>query len=120
MLTLDQFAALAAIISAMADVYTVGRDTFSDYLERRRSAPDYRQKGEALQKALSTYSDQEIDAIKDRIENCRERFIREGSGEQRKTCLCSVLNDVKDGNGGVMPVSEWDEIYNQLNCATVR
>jgi hypothetical protein len=107
MLSLTQFAELAAIISAMADVYSVGRDTFADFLKIRREAPDFQAKGEQLKGALSTYSDAELDAISDRIEGCRDRFIAEGSGKQRKTCLCSVLSDVKEGSGSVHPILHW-------------
>jgi hypothetical protein len=116
MLSLEQFAYLAAIISAMADVYTVGRDTFSDYFAARQRAPDYRDKGQRLQQALSTYSDAEMEAIKARIEACRDRFILEGSGPQRKTCLCSVLSDVRADNGGIIPEPEWQRVYDQLGC----
>jgi hypothetical protein len=62
-LTLEQFAYLAAIVSAMADVYTVGNATFSDFFARRQSAPDYVAKGRILQGIFSTYSDSEMDAI---------------------------------------------------------
>jgi hypothetical protein len=116
MFSLDEFAALAAIISAMADVYTVGRDTFSEFLSRRQSSPDYQAKGQLLQHAFSTFSDAELEAIKKRIEACRDRFIREGSGGQRKTCFCSVLTDVKDGNGGVINDPDWRRAYEQLGC----
>jgi hypothetical protein len=116
MLSLEEFAQLAAIISAMADVYTVGRDTFSAFLSRRESSPEYIAKGRRLQQALSTFSDGELDAIKQRIEACRARFIREGSGAQRRECLCSVLSDVMVGNGGIMPDPEWTRVYEQLAC----
>jgi predicted CopG family antitoxin len=116
MLSLEQFAALAAIISAMADMYNIGRDSFSDYLQRRNNAPDYLSRGEILRNIFGTYSDAEVEAIKDRIESCRNRFIAEGSGKNRIACLCSVLNDVKDGNGGIIPVPEWERTHKQL-CA---
>lgn len=116
MLTLEQFSQLAAVVSAMADVYTVGRATFSEYLERRRAAPNFAAKGQALRTALSTFSDAEVEAIKARIEGCRERFIREGSGASRKVCLCSVLSDVRSGNGGTIPDPEWATAYEMLGC----
>jgi hypothetical protein len=119
MATLAEFAEWAAIISAMADVYTVGRATFTDFLNRRRAAPNYVARGQLLQAALSTYSDDEIEAIKKRIESCRDRFIAEGSGAQRKVCLCSVLSDVRDGNGGTIPMPDLHDIYNTLGCANM-
>jgi hypothetical protein len=114
MLTLEQFAELSAIVSAMADVYLVGRDTYAVFFARRRAAPDFVDKGRVLQRIYSTYSDSEIEAIRKRIENCRDRFIAEGSGEARRTCLCRVLSDVKAGNGGNIPVPDWANIYKQL------
>jgi hypothetical protein len=39
MLTLEQFAELSAIISAMADVYLVGRDTYSVFLRAAAQRP---------------------------------------------------------------------------------
>jgi hypothetical protein len=116
MLPLEQFAELSAIVSAMADVYLVGRDTFATFFARRRAAPDYVDRGRVLQRIYSTYSDSEVEAIRQRIERCRDRFIEEGSGEARRKCLCSVLRDVKAGNGGIIPLPEWDRIYGQLHC----
>jgi hypothetical protein len=116
MLTLEQFSQLAAIISAMADVYTIGKESFSEYLARRQKSDRYEEQGKALQEALSTYSDAEVDAIRARIEECRSRFIYEGSGPARKTCLCSVLRDVREGNGGSLPDPEWEKYFNILGC----
>jgi hypothetical protein len=116
MIGLEHASQIAAIISAMADVYSVGKESFSQYLERRQKAKDYVSRGEILQKALSSYDDDEIDAINERIRSCKDRFIREGSGQNRKKCLCSVLTDVKDGNGGDFPFPEWDRLYRQLGC----
>jgi hypothetical protein len=107
----------AAVISAMIDVIQLGRDSFQDYFARRKAAPDAREKGAALERALSTYSPGEIDAIVDRITACRNRFIDEGIGEKRKRCLCSVFRDVKDGNGGTLPDPEWQRAYDLLGCA---
>jgi hypothetical protein len=106
----------AALISAMIDVIQLGRDSFQAYFERRTKAPDVETKGAELERALSTYSVGEIDAIINRIEKCRDRFIEEGVGENRKRCLCSVFRDVRDGNGGVLPDPEWQRAYEQLGC----
>ena len=100
----------------MADVISVGRETFSVYLEQRRSGKDFVEKGEVLQKALSTYSDEEVKAINERIKSCRDRFIEEGS-EGRVKCFCSVLTDVKLGNGGNIPDPDWEKLYDTLDCA---
>lgn len=115
--TLVEWASLAAIVSAMSDVLTIGAQTFDFFFRRRLADPALPQKAEVLRDAYSTYSDREVEAIKKRIEACRDRFIKEGTGEGRKTCLCSVLQDVKDGNGGTIPVDEWQKAYDKLGCA---
>jgi len=101
----------------MIDVLTIGREPFQAYLQNRSRDPLLQRNAAALERAFSTYSDRELDAIKMRIESCRDRFVREGSGPQRKICLCSVLQDVKDGNGGSIPIEEWERAYEQLGCA---
>lgn len=113
MIGLAAWASVAAIVSAMADVVTVGRETFDYFLRQRLDDPDLPRKAAVLAATYSTYSDREIEAIRKRVENCRDRFIEEGSGEARKNCLCSVLRVVKDGNGGYIPVEEWQRAYNQ-------
>ena len=116
MISLENASQIAAIVSAMADVYSLGKATFSQFLIQREKAKDYVARGEALQKALSSYDNDEIEAINRRIRSCKDRFIREGSGQSRKTCLCSVLTDVKDGNGGEFPFPEWRIWYKQIGC----
>lgn len=115
-LPLGDWASIAAIVSAMCDVIATGRDTFEIFYRERLAAPSTAIQAEVLAKTFSTYSDDEIDAIRERIEGCRRRFVEEGSGERRKRCLCSVLTDVKDGNGGKIPVDDWSDIYGQLGC----
>src|SRR5262245_23313439 len=98
-LGLTDWASIAAIVSAMCDVISTGRDTFQAFYESRRTSPDILQQAATLRQAMSTYSDEEVEAIRERLQGCRDRFVEEGSGQQRKRCLCSVLRDVKDGNG---------------------
>jgi hypothetical protein len=113
---LKEWADIAAIISAMTDVFTTGLETFQYFYEARRSAPDATRRGEILRNAFSTYSDDEIKSIERRLKACRDRFINEGDGPQRRRCFCSVLGDVKDGNGGSIPIPDWDSIYKTLGC----
>lgn len=110
-------ATAAAVISAMVDVIQLGKETFQEYLNRRQKDPSLTTKAKALAEAFSTFSQPEIEAIMKRIENCRQRFIDEGSGAARRTCLCSVLRDVREGNGGTIPDPEWERNYEQLKCA---
>jgi len=116
-LGLNEWAAIAAIVSAMCDVINTGKDIFQEFFDRRIAAPDSMERAARLQQALSTYSDDEIKAINKRLQACRDRFVREGSGPQRRDCLCSVLQDVKDGNGGTIPFPDWEQAYNTLGCA---
>jgi len=115
-ISLEVASQLAAVISAMTDVYSLGKQSFAGYLAGREKASDFQERGELLRKALSTYDDSEIKVIEKRIKGCRDRFKKEGGGRARKLCLCSVLKDVKDGNGGKFPFPEWESIYNQLGC----
>lgn len=110
-------AGIAATISAMVDVIRFGKESFQEYYARRERDPGLNRKVKVLEVAFSTYSAEEIEAIDERIQNCRRRFIEEGSGEARRICLCSVLRDVRDGNGGHIPDPEWEQAYDRLGCA---
>jgi len=115
-LPLSDLASIAAIVSAMCDVIATGRDAFQSFYAERRTAPDAMARATVLLQAFSTYSDEEVEAIRNRLFGCRERFIAEGSGAQRSRCLCSILQDVKDGNGGTIPFGDWSNIYDKLGC----
>lgn len=108
--------AIAAMISAMADVITIGRESYDFYLRLRHADPSTAETAEILAKAFSSYSPDEIAAIENRITRCRDRFIQEGAGEARRKCFCSVLRDVRDGNGGTFPNPEWERTFTHLNC----
>ena len=70
--------------------------------------------------AYSTYSDAEIEAILKRIEGCRQRFITQGGGDDRKACLCSIFKEIAAGNGGTLPqVDDWENMFRRLNCARI-
>jgi hypothetical protein len=111
---LSDWADVAAIVSAISDVIKTGRETFTLFYNQRRASPQINIQAKVLQTTFQTYSDEEIEAIRKRIENCRDKFIQEGSGKQRAICLCSVLSDVKDGNGGEIPIEDWEDLYAQL------
>ena len=109
-------ATIAATVSAMIDVIRFGKDAYEEFYARRTKDPSLPSKVDALERAFSTYSAEEVEAIYGRIANCRKRFIEEGAGAARKNCLCSVLSDVREGNGGSIPDPEWEGMYNQLGC----
>lgn len=67
---------------------------------------------------FSTFSDREIQELIRRIESCRDRFISQGSGHDRARCLCSILHEIKAGNGGRLPrIDDWERMYSVLRCA---
>jgi hypothetical protein len=67
--------------------------------------------------AYSSYSEEELQSLLDRLQGCRQRFIDQGGGLDRARCICSVLNEAQDGNGGTLPdVDDWQNIYSQLRC----
>ena len=114
------YANLVATISAMCAVYQTGKDIYKSHFSKFIGSPTIKQDAKILRLALMTYSAEEIEEIEDRIKGCRDRFIREGIGKKRARCLCSVLTDVKDGNGGVIPnIDRWKETYDQLKCASL-
>jgi hypothetical protein len=116
-LPLADWASIAAIVSAMCDVIATGRTSFEVFYRERLASPETTAQAAILSEIFSTYSDEELDAIRERIEGCRRRFIEEGAGDRRARCLCSVLTDVRDGNGGVIPVNDWSDIYKRLGCS---
>ncbi|SRR6266566_974192 len=70
-----------------------------------------------VSEVFSTYSEAEIRTAIRRLNECREHFIREGSGRQRIRCFCSVFDDFKIGNGGRLPqINDWQRMYHQLGC----
>ena len=115
MIELSAAANLAAMISAVCDV-TAGVRTFADALKRHKQDPQYRDRGRKLRAALSTFSDAEVRAIEKRIKGCQDRFIKEGNGPWRISCLSSVLSDVRAGNNGLEDFPEWQATYDQLKC----
>jgi hypothetical protein len=53
----------------------------------------------------------------DRLHGCRDRFVQQGGGKERRECFCSVFKEVIDGNGGTLPViDDWERMYSKLNC----
>jgi hypothetical protein len=106
---------VATIVSALAKAL----DTGLNYYEALKDVEADPTKIESDAKSLSnTYSDDEIRSILDRIQGCRDRFIDEGHGKNRQRCICSVLSDARDGNGGTLPIDEWNDMYERLGCTT--
>jgi hypothetical protein len=107
-------------LKALFDLTEGAGDYFSRYTAHKREQATVREARRAAQ-TLSTYSDDEVWAIIRRIEGCRDRFIEQGSGRERSRCICSVLNEIAEGNGGIVPIIDhWREMYDQLGCESMR
>ncbi|MGB0766223.1 MAG: hypothetical protein ACPGYV_00780 [Phycisphaeraceae bacterium] len=100
---------VATIISALTSAAQLGIS-----YNRAVSGIDQKQIARQAKTLVSTYDDEELDSLKERLEKCRRRFITEGDGRQRVRCLCSVLEDAIDGNGGTAPIDDWQDTYDQL------
>lgn len=115
MAALETIASLAAVVSALADVYTIAKEPFENYLVKRRKEITTNNVPADLIAFFGSYSDDEVKKIEERLLKCRAQFIAEGDGENRRTCLCSVLKHVHEGNAG-LPSGPWSELANQLKC----
>jgi hypothetical protein len=113
-LGLNDYASIAALISAFCDVSTFAGITFESAYSKYISDPQTLIKGNFLK---NTYSDDELESIRDRIEHCRVQFKETLDGMSRIRCLCFILKQVKIGNGGEIPFADWNKTYNRLNCA---
>jgi hypothetical protein len=105
--------ALYDLVSGVPDYYASFR--------RHREEKDTIEAAHLASERYSTFSDEELRMLIGKIEGCRDRFILQGSGKDRARCLCSILVEIKDGNGGELPdVDAWRAMYAQLRCASVR
>ena len=102
---------------ALFEGVTLGADVRKAY-ERHRQEKDTIAEAERVSEVFSsTYSEEEVQAILDRLKGCRDRFVKEGSGAARQKCLCNVFKDVVEGNGGKLPhIDDWQRFYQELNC----
>jgi|SRR5579864_584615 len=103
-------------IKALFEAITLGADVNEQY-RKHRNEQDTIAEADRVSYTFSTFSEEEVKAILDRLKACRDRFVKEGSGPARKQCLCNVFSDVIEGNGGRLPqIDDWENIYWQLNC----
>lgn len=103
-------------IKALFEGITLGADG-REQIRKHQNEPDTIAEARRLSLEDSTYSDEEVQAILDRLKACQDRFIKEGSGPARTRCLCNVFKDVIEGNGGRLPrMDDWQRIHKQLNC----
>lgn len=105
-----------ALTKALFDVIKSGADVLESY-KRHHQENETRQEAKRVSEVFSTYSEDEVKAILLRLQGCRDRFIKQGSGAERASCVCSILNEVKKGNGDNLPlIDDWQNIYLQLGC----
>jgi hypothetical protein len=95
-------------------------DVFAVYRKYREDRDTVRE-AQRVSVAFSSYSEAEVRALANRLEGCRSRFIAQGGGAERANCVCSVLQKVIEGNGGILPlIDDWRNIYDQLHCGRAR
>ena len=104
-------------IKALVDATTLGADLQKAY-ERHRQESDTIAEARRVSVVFSTYSEEEVQALADRLKGCRDRFIAQGGGAERAKCICSVLNEAMAGNGGRLPhIDDWERFYRELKCS---
>ena len=109
MASLEIASQIAGIFSAIATAAQLGI-SYHAALEK----VDRKEIEQQAKLLASTYSDDELRSIHERIQSCRDRFIHEGDGGKRVQCMCSVLEDAIIGNGGTAPIPEWAKMFRQL------
>jgi len=88
---------------------------FYDAYQKHKAEKDTQLEASRVSAAYSTYSDEEVLAILNRLNGCRDRFVTQGGGEERAKCFCSVFNEVKKGNGGALPpIDDWKRMYSKM------
>ena len=103
-------------VKALFEAATLSADLAKTYA-KYQSDPATIREAERVSVTLSTLSDAEVEALLTRLKGCRDRFIAQGGGRERAQCICSVLREAAEGNGGVLPtIDDWQNIYRQLRC----
>jgi hypothetical protein len=87
---------------------------FLSALKKYRGDPETIRESRRVSEVFSTFSESEVSAITKRLEECRRRFAAEGDGKRRAACFCSVFEDVRDGNGEIRPIDDWQNMSRQL------
>jgi hypothetical protein len=89
-------------------------------VQKYRNDPETIRESERVSVRFSTYSNGVIESFTDRMIRCDERFTAQGGGKDRRRCVCSILNELADGNNGLPDIDDWKNIYNQLDCGRDR
>jgi hypothetical protein len=103
-------------LKALYDVIEWGVE-YAVAFRRHREEADTVAESNRVAAEFSTYSDAEVRELIRKIEGCRDRFIKQGSGTERSRCLCSIFQEIKDGNGGDLPkIDDWRRMFDKLKC----
>lgn len=109
------------ILSWVKALYEVTKGAFDlkKLYDKYRHDPETVQEAERVSvKFSSTYSEAEVNSLLGDLKAAEIGLIKQGSGADRARCLCSVLQEAMEGNGGVLPlIDDWAKIYHKLNCA---
>jgi hypothetical protein len=101
---------------ALFDFVTSSANLYDAY-ERHKGESDTQKEALRVSEVFSSFSDEEVNAMEERLKGCRDRFIEQGGGADRARCICSVLNEVSKGNGGVLPdIDDWKHFFATLKC----
>jgi hypothetical protein len=104
-------------IKALVDATTLRADLQKAY-EQHRQEKDTIAEARRVSQTFSTYSEEEVEALLKLLKACRDRFIAQGGGAERARCICSVLNEAMEGNGGKLPrIDDWERYYRELKCS---
>jgi hypothetical protein len=114
MASFETWLQVLSLIKALFEAATLGDDIFKAY-EKHKNEQDTQQEAKRVSRVYSTFSEEEVKAMLARLEGCRDRFIKQAGGKERVICICSVLDEVKQGNGGLLPkIDDWERIYSAL------
>ena len=92
---------------------------FAAVLLKYRLEDAIRQEAQRVNSEFSDYTEEELQAITMRVQECYRGFRAEGEGAKRAKCLCGVLKGVSDANGGKLPrIGDWQDYYRQLGCGS--
>jgi hypothetical protein len=115
MATSDTWLAALSTVKAAFETVKSGADFVSSVRKYRKDKDTIRE-SRRVSKVFSTFSEKEVASITKRLEECQKRFAAEGDGQKRAECYCNVFDDVRDGNGGIPAIDDWQNIVRQI-CA---
>lgn len=116
MATAQTWLEVLAWTKALFEAATSSVNLYDTY-QKHKAERDTQEEASRVSQAFSTFSEEEVGAMLERLKGCRDRFIAQGGGQERSNCICSVLNEAKRGNGGTLPhIDDWKRIFSTLGC----